>query len=34
MVDQAGAVLSNPEMTDLFFGGTATSAPPQPAASA
>jgi ABC-type branched-subunit amino acid transport system ATPase component len=34
MVDHAGAVLSNPEMTDLFFGGTATSAPPQPAASA
>ena len=34
MVDRAATVLANPEMTDLFFGGTATSAPPQPAAKA
>jgi branched-chain amino acid transport system ATP-binding protein len=27
MVDRAQAVLENPEMTDLFFGGTATAAP-------
>jgi ABC-type branched-subunit amino acid transport system ATPase component len=30
MVDRAAALLANPEMTDLFFGGTATAAPPQP----
>jgi ABC-type branched-subunit amino acid transport system ATPase component len=30
MVDSGEALLSNPEMTDLFFGGTATSAPPEP----
>ena len=29
MVDRAEDLLSNPEMTDLFFGGTATAAPPQ-----
>jgi branched-chain amino acid transport system ATP-binding protein len=29
MVDRAEDVLSNPEMTDLFFGGTATAAPPE-----
>jgi ABC-type branched-subunit amino acid transport system ATPase component len=29
MVDRAQAVLDNPEMTDLFFGGTATAAPPE-----
>jgi ABC-type branched-subunit amino acid transport system ATPase component len=34
MYDRADAVLANPEMTDLFFGGTATSAPAQPAAKA
>jgi ABC-type branched-subunit amino acid transport system ATPase component len=34
MVDRADALLSNPEMTDLFFGGTATVAPPQPVAKA
>jgi branched-chain amino acid transport system ATP-binding protein len=34
MVDRAEALLSNPEMTDLFFGGTATVAPPEPAAKA
>jgi branched-chain amino acid transport system ATP-binding protein len=28
MVDRAAEVLANPEMTDLFFGGTPTSAPP------
>ena len=27
MVDRADAVLANPEMTDLFFGGTATAPP-------
>jgi ABC-type branched-subunit amino acid transport system ATPase component len=27
MHDDADAVLNNPEMTDLFFGGTATTAP-------
>lgn len=32
--DRADAVLNNPEMTDLFFGGTATSAPPTTAARA
>ncbi len=32
MHDDAEAVLANPEMTDLFFGGTPTSAPAQPAA--
>jgi ABC-type branched-subunit amino acid transport system ATPase component len=31
MVDRAAALLENPEMTDLFFGGTATAAPPEPA---
>jgi ABC-type branched-subunit amino acid transport system ATPase component len=31
MHDRADAVLSNPEMTDLFFGGT-VAAPPRPAA--
>jgi ABC-type branched-subunit amino acid transport system ATPase component len=35
MADRADALLANPEMTDLFFGGTATAAPPpQPAAKA
>jgi branched-chain amino acid transport system ATP-binding protein len=34
MVDRADALLANPEMTDLFFGGTATLAPPEPAAKA
>jgi len=29
--DSADAVLNNPEMTDLFFGGTATTAPPETA---
>ena len=29
MVDSAQAVLDNPEMTDLFFGGTATAVPPE-----
>jgi ABC-type branched-subunit amino acid transport system ATPase component len=28
MHDRAPAVLNNPEMTDLFFGGTPTKAPP------
>jgi len=31
MEDRADAVLENPEMTDLFFGGTATAAPQAPA---
>jgi ABC-type branched-subunit amino acid transport system ATPase component len=31
MHDRADAVLNNPEMTDLFFGGT-VAAPPRPAA--
>jgi branched-chain amino acid transport system ATP-binding protein len=31
MEDRANAVLENPEMTDLFFGGTATAAPRAPA---
>jgi len=31
MEDRADAVLANPEMTDLFFGGTATAAPQAPA---
>ncbi|HLM32089.1 MAG TPA: ABC transporter ATP-binding protein [Solirubrobacterales bacterium] len=31
MHDRANAVLENPEMTDLFFGGTPTKAPPQAA---
>jgi branched-chain amino acid transport system ATP-binding protein len=31
MEDRADAVLANPEMTDLFFGGTATAAPQTPA---
>jgi ABC-type branched-subunit amino acid transport system ATPase component len=34
MHDNADAVLNNPEMTDLFFGGTPTSAPRQAAAKA
>jgi ABC-type branched-subunit amino acid transport system ATPase component len=34
MHDDADAVLNNPEMTDLFFGGTATAAPPHAAARA
>jgi branched-chain amino acid transport system ATP-binding protein len=34
MVDRADSVLSNPEMTDLFFGGTATAAPPETPAKA
>jgi ABC-type branched-subunit amino acid transport system ATPase component len=34
MVDRAEDVLANPEMTDLFFGGTATTAPPQTPAKA
>jgi ABC-type branched-subunit amino acid transport system ATPase component len=34
LADRADALLSNPEMTDLFFGGTATVAPPEPAAKA
>jgi ABC-type branched-subunit amino acid transport system ATPase component len=29
MVDRADSVLENPEMTDLFFGGTPTAAPPE-----
>lgn len=32
--DRADAVLNNPEMTDLFFGGTPTKAPPPTAARA
>jgi ABC-type branched-subunit amino acid transport system ATPase component len=28
MHDRADSVLNNPEMTDLFFGGTSTKAPP------
>ena len=34
MHDDADAVLNNPEMTDLFFGGTATTAPRHAAAKA
>jgi branched-chain amino acid transport system ATP-binding protein len=34
MADRADALLANPEMTDLFFGGTAKAAPAQPAAKA
>jgi len=34
MHDRAEAVLANPEMTDLFFGGTPTAAPPPAAAKA
>jgi len=34
MHDRADAVLANPEMTDLFFGGTPTKAPPPTAARA
>ena len=34
MHDRADAVLNNPEMTDLFFGGTPTKAPPPTAARA
>ena len=34
MHDDADAVLNNPEMTDLFFGGTATTAPRHAAARA
>jgi ABC-type branched-subunit amino acid transport system ATPase component len=34
MVDRAEALLANPEMTDLFFGGTPTAAPPPAAAKA
>jgi ABC-type branched-subunit amino acid transport system ATPase component len=34
MVDKAESLLANPEMTDLFFGGTATVAPQVPAAKA
>jgi branched-chain amino acid transport system ATP-binding protein len=34
MHDDADAVLNNPEMTDLFFGGTATAAPRHAAARA
>jgi ABC-type branched-subunit amino acid transport system ATPase component len=34
MHDDADAVLNNPEMTDLFFGGTATAAPKHAAARA
>ncbi len=34
MVDRAEDVLANPEMTDLFFGGTATAAPPETPAKA
>jgi ABC-type branched-subunit amino acid transport system ATPase component len=34
MHDDANAVLNNPEMTDLFFGGTATIAPRHAAARA
>lgn len=31
MADRADALLANPEMTDLFFGGTSTTAPPETA---
>ena len=34
MHDSADAVLNNPEMTDLFFGGTPTKAPREAAAKA
>jgi hypothetical protein len=34
MHDDADRVLNNPQMTDLFFGGTATTAPPRAAAQA
>jgi ABC-type branched-subunit amino acid transport system ATPase component len=34
MHDRADTVLNNPEMTDLFFGGTPTKAPPPTAATA
>jgi ABC-type branched-subunit amino acid transport system ATPase component len=34
MHDRADVVLNNPEMTDLFFGGTPTTAPPPAAAKA
>lgn len=34
MHDRADTVLNNPEMTDLFFGGTPTKAPPPTAAKA
>ena len=34
MVDRAADVLANPEMTDLFFGGTPTAAPPEAPAKA
>ena len=34
MHDDANAVLNNPEMTDLFFGGTPTKAPREAAAKA
>ena len=34
MHDRADTVLNNPEMTDLFFGGTPTKAPPPTAARA
>jgi branched-chain amino acid transport system ATP-binding protein len=34
MHDDSDAVLNNPEMTDLFFGGTATAAPSHAAARA
>jgi branched-chain amino acid transport system ATP-binding protein len=34
MHDSAEVVLNNPEMTDLFFGGTPTTAPPPAAAKA
>jgi hypothetical protein len=34
MHDRAETVLNNPEMTDLFFGGTPTKAPPETAARA
>lgn len=34
LADRADAVLDNPEMTDLFFGGTPTAAPPETPAKA
>ena len=34
LVDRAADVLANPEMTDLFFGGTPTAAPPEAPAKA
>jgi ABC-type branched-subunit amino acid transport system ATPase component len=34
MHDDADKVLNDPQMTDLFFGGTATTAPPRAAAQA